>query len=73
MVTSEWARDFEQRYERFREQANDMARTRCGQDTAVIVAVLKGVLIGQGLADVVSDDALRDGAQRISAGEHPGF
>lgn len=73
MVKSGWNKNFEQRYERFRTEANHLARIRNGFDATVIIAALQGLANRYGMTHVVPEDALRDGAHRISIGEHPGF
>jgi hypothetical protein len=73
MVTSGWQTSFTHRYERFRTEANHLVRVRKGRDVTVIMAALKRLAHRYGMTSVVPEDALRDGAQRISKGEHPGF
>ena len=73
MVTSGWHTSFEHRYGRFRTEAYHLVRIRKGREVPVIVATLKILANRYGMIGVVPDDALRDGAQRISMGQHPRF
>jgi hypothetical protein len=73
MVASGWHTSFTHRYERFRTEANHLVRVRKGREVTVIVAELKRLAHRYGMTGVVPEDALRDGAQRISMGGRPGF